>query len=53
MTTVVLEEDPETGELIMPFPDGMIESLGWDIGDTLVWTIHDDGSLTLHKKDDK
>ena len=53
MITVTLEEDPETGELIMPFPEGMMEELGWQIGDTLVWTVRDDGSLILNKKDEK
>lgn len=35
--TVELEEDPETGDLVMPLPPEMLEELGWKIGDTLVW----------------
>ena len=27
--TVILEEDPETKDLIMPLPDGMCDELGW------------------------
>jgi hypothetical protein len=53
MTTVTLVEDPDTGELIMPIPDKMWEELGWDIGDTVVWTVHDNGTLTLHKKENE
>lgn len=36
--TVELEEDPETGDLVMPLPPEMLEELGWKIGDTLVWS---------------
>jgi len=50
MTTVTLIEDPETGELIMPFPEGMCDEMGWEIGDTLTWTANEDGSFTLSKK---
>ena len=48
--TVTLEEDPESGDLIMPFPEGLCESLGWDIGDTLDWSDNKDGSYSLTKK---
>lgn len=34
---VELEEDPETGDLVMPLPPAMLKELGWDIGDTLTW----------------
>ena len=27
-----LEEDPETGDLILPLPDELLESQGWKIG---------------------
>jgi len=50
MTTVTLIEDPETGELILPFPEGMCDEMGWEIGDTLTWTSNEDGSFTLSKK---
>jgi len=33
--TVTLEEDPETGELIMPLPPDLLNQVGWDFGDTL------------------
>ena len=48
--TVTLEEDPESGDLIMPFPDGLCESLGWDIGDKLDWQDNKDESYSLSKK---
>ena len=49
--TVKLIEDPETGELILPFPDGFCEEMGWDIGDTLDWKDNKDGTYTLTKKE--
>jgi hypothetical protein len=51
--TVSLDEDPETGELILPFSDEMLEGLGWTEGDTLVWTDRGDGSWSLSKKQEE
>jgi hypothetical protein len=48
---ITLEEDPETGELIMPLPSELLESQGWHIGDTLVWDFNNvDKTATLKKK---
>jgi hypothetical protein len=48
--TVTVEEDPDSGDLILPFPEGLCEKLGWDIDDTLDWEDNGDGSYTLSKK---
>ena len=48
--TVTVEEDPASGDLILPFPEGLCEKLGWDIDDTLDWEDNGDGSYTLSKK---
>ena len=48
--TVIVEEDPETGDLILPFPEGLCDQLGWEIDDTLNWEPNEDGSFTLSKK---
>ena len=49
--TVELEEDPDTGELVMPLPPAMLEELGWNIGDTLIWNMDQaTGSWSLTKK---
>ena len=48
--TVIVEEDPETGDLILPFPEGLCDQLGWEIDDILNWEPNDDGSFTLSKK---
>lgn len=46
---VRLEEDPETGDLILPFPDDMLDELGWQEGDTLEW-LEEDNQFVLRKK---
>ena len=50
--TVTLEEDHETGDLILPFPPDMLAQVGWDFGDTLIWDTQKDGSIILYKKDE-
>jgi len=51
--TITLEEDPETGDLIMPFTPDMLRQVGWDIGDTLIWENLHNGSWSLTKKEDE
>jgi hypothetical protein len=50
--TLTVQEDPETGDHILEFPDDLMESAGWKEGDTLEWIDNKDGSWTLRKKDD-
>lgn len=45
--TIPLEQDGD--DLVLPFPDEMLESVGWQVGDTLVWSDNEDGSWTLTK----
>jgi hypothetical protein len=49
--TVTLEEDPETGDLILPLSDEILEGSGMALGDTVEWIDNKDGSWTLRKKD--
>ena len=51
--TITLEEDPETGDLIMPFSPDMLAQVGWDFGDTIIWKDEGNGSWSLRKKDEK
>jgi hypothetical protein len=46
---VKLEQD-ENGDLILPLGDELCESVGWKIGDTIVWKDNEDGSWTMSKK---
>jgi hypothetical protein len=48
--TITLEEDPESGDLILPFPPDLLLEAGWAEGDTLEWTDLKDGSWGLAKK---
>ena len=48
---VELEEDAETGDLVMPIPPALLKELGWQIGDTLDWEPTSDGSYRLTRKD--
>lgn len=48
-----VESDPEDPEnLMLTFPDDLLQRMNWKIGDTLIWDIQDDGTITLKKKDD-
>jgi bifunctional DNA-binding transcriptional regulator/antitoxin component of YhaV-PrlF toxin-antitoxin module len=51
--TVTIEEDKETGELILPFNDEILKQLKWKEGDTLEWVDNKDGSWSLVKKKEK
>lgn len=50
---ITLEEDPETGELIMPLPAEVLEMQGWQIGDLLTWSVDESGSIILKKSDEQ
>lgn len=51
--TVTVEEDPVTGELLLPFPDDVIQEAGWTPGDVLVWTMDENCQyVVLSKKED-
>ena len=45
-----LQEDPETGDLILPLPDDLMKSQGFEIGDILKWKDNKDGSFSIRKK---
>jgi bifunctional DNA-binding transcriptional regulator/antitoxin component of YhaV-PrlF toxin-antitoxin module len=48
--TLTVEQDPETGELVLPFTDEILAELGWKEGDVLEWIDNKDGSWSLEKK---
>ena len=50
--TITLETDPESGELVMPLPTDLLNQMGWDFGDTLLWEDMGNGSWSLRKKED-
>ena len=50
--TVNTEEDPETGEVILPFPEEMLAQVGWKEGDELEFIDNNDGSWSIKKVND-
>lgn len=47
---VTLVEDGDTGDLILPLGEEIMEEVGWEVGDTLEWIDNKDGSFTIMKK---
>ena len=47
---VTLEEDPETGDLVLPLPEKLMEETGWKTGDELLWETKAENVWTLRKK---
>ena len=46
-TLEVFEMDDD---LYLQLPDEFVKELGWNEGDTLIWTENNDGSFTLKKE---
>ena len=49
--TITLEEDPDTGDLVLPFTDEILLELGWKEGDVVEWIDNKDGTWSLKKQD--
>jgi len=49
--TITLEEDPETGDLLLPFTDEILQAVGWKEGDVVEWIDNKDGTWSLKKQD--
>jgi len=47
--TVIIEEDAETGDVILPFPQDMLDEVGWNPGDNLKWVDRGDGTWEIRK----
>ena len=51
--TITLEEDPDTGDLVLPFTDEILQEAGWKEGDTIEWIDNKNGSWSLVKQQDE
>jgi hypothetical protein len=51
--TVHVEQDPDTGDLVLPLPEELLAMQGWTTGDTLSWDEGKDGVWMLSKKETK
>ena len=48
--SVEIVEDPDQpGELLLDLGQALCDTLGWKVGDQLVWKDNQDGSWTLEK----
>lgn len=47
---VITQEDPETGEVILPIPPELLSRLGWKEGDELEWKQEETGAWVLAKR---
>lgn len=48
-STLVVQEDPETGEAFIELPYRLLQQLGWKEGDDLEWIETKDGGWTVRK----
>jgi hypothetical protein len=46
---VITQEDPETGDLLIPMPPQLLAEMGWKEGDELDFQIDDQGKVIVKK----
>ena len=46
---VITQEDPETGDLILPIPQPILDSLGLKEGDEIEFEVDDMGTMYIRK----
>jgi AbrB family looped-hinge helix DNA binding protein len=46
---VITQEDPSTGDLILPIPQPVLDRLNWKEGDSLDISLDKDGNIYLKK----
>lgn len=44
-----VEEDPKTGELILPLPEALLDEMGWDEDTFLVWDKIEEDKVTIRE----
>ncbi len=47
---VITQEDPDTGDLLLPLPQELLDKMGWREGDQIEWKIDTQGLWVLSKK---
>lgn len=47
---VITQEDPDTGDLIVPIPPEVLKELGWKEGDEIELDVSNDGQTIYVKK---
>ena len=49
---VKLDQD-ENGDLLLPLSEEVLKSVGWKVGDIIIWNENKDGTFTLTKKNEQ
>ena len=49
--SVEVVQDPETGELLLPFPPDLLSQMGWSEGTDLSWIDNKNGTFSLKEKE--
>ena len=47
---VITQEDPETGDMLIPIPPQLLKDLGWKEGDEIDFSINENGRMVVKKK---
>ena len=47
---VITQEDPETGDMLIPLPPQLLKDLGWKEGDEIDFSIDENGRIIVQKK---
>jgi hypothetical protein len=48
-TVTAKEADDDSGDIVLPLPQDMLDQVGWTEGDTLEWIDNKDGSWSIQK----
>ena len=48
---VIVQEDEETGDLLVPIPPALLRALDWKEGDEVDFSIDDKGNYVIKKAD--
>ena len=48
---VIVQEDTETGDLLMPIPPILLQQLGWKEGDDIEFAVNETGNYILKRVD--
>ena len=46
---VITQEDPETGDLMLPIPQKLLDELGWREGDEIEFAVDTNGKYILKR----
>lgn len=46
---VITQEDPETGDILVPFPPPLLKELGWKEGDEVDIQLNEQGKIVIRK----